>query len=105
MGKGQSYKDYLDEARLMLNGVKLNTERMATRGITDEKVTLLSNLYNKAHTEDEEQETLKAQLKDKTGSLDETIGELKKVVSEFRKLVKIEMPQNLWREFGIEDKR
>ncbi len=105
MVQGQSLEARLAVARLLMNGMKLNTERMATRGVTAEKVTRLTSLYDQAIEFDKDQEVLKAKLKEKTTRLEETIEELNKLVSEIRKLVKIEIPRELWREFGIEDQR
>lgn len=105
MTQGQSLESRLAAVRLLLNGMKLNTERMATRGVTNEKVTRMTSLYEQAMEFDKEQEVLKAKLKEKTTRLDETIEELNKLAAELRKLVKIEIPQESWREFGIEDQR
>ena len=52
-----------------------------------------------------EQETLKAKLKEKTVELDTMMSSLTKKTSEARKIIKLDMPQASWREFGIEDKR
>jgi hypothetical protein len=54
---------------------------------------------------DTEQETLKARLKEKTLEFDTRMAELIKQLSEARKVVKLEMPQESWKEFGITDKK
>lgn len=105
MAQGQSLEARLGAVRLLLNGLKLNAERMASRGVTAEKVDRMNSLYEQAMELDKEQEVLKAKLKEKTAHLDEIIEEINKLASELRKLVKIEIPQELWREFGIEDQR
>jgi len=53
----------------------------------------------------EEQEKLKADLKSKTESLNALLDSLAGKYSEARKLVKLEIPQSQWKEFGINDKR
>lgn len=50
-------------------------------------------------------EKLKADLKTKTQDLDAKLGELKKLYSELKKSVKMDIEQSQWKEFGIEDKR
>ena len=52
-----------------------------------------------------EQEKLKADLKTKTQELSKTIIEIESKVSFIKKLIKIDIPQTQWKEFGIEDKR
>jgi hypothetical protein len=51
------------------------------------------------------QETLKARLKEKIAECDATFAAMRKRTAEARKIIKIDIPQPLWREFGIEDKR
>ena len=52
-----------------------------------------------------EQEKLKADLKTKTQELSKTITEIESKVSFIKKLIKIDIPQTQWKEFGIEHKR
>lgn len=56
-------------------------------------------------TLDNEQEALKARLKEKTPALLEKTTLAEKKMSELKKLVKLELPQETWKEFGIADKR
>jgi len=56
-------------------------------------------------TLDDEQEDLKAKLKTKTASLDSNIETLEKLLSEARKVVKLEMEKESWKSFGIADSR
>jgi hypothetical protein len=44
-------------------------------------------------------------LKEKTLEFDIRMAELIKQLSEARKVVKLEMPQESWKEFGITDKK
>ncbi|MBN2041825.1 MAG: hypothetical protein JW864_17450 [Spirochaetes bacterium] len=60
---------------------------------------------NYAMSIDNEQEDLKAQLKMKTASLDTKVNELGKMLSESKKLVKLEMEQESWKSFRIDDMR
>jgi hypothetical protein len=52
-----------------------------------------------------EQEELKARLKTKTEELNKQMAELQKKTTEARQIVKSDMPQTTWKEFGILDKR
>ena len=52
-----------------------------------------------------EQEELKARLKTKTDELNKKMAELQKKMSEAQKIIKLDMPQTTWKEFGILDKR
>jgi hypothetical protein len=47
---------------------------------------------------------LTALLKEKTEQLDKAMTELEKKAGEARKIIKLDMPQSTWREFGINDK-
>ena len=52
-----------------------------------------------------EQEALKSRLKEKTAQIDEAVVSLKAKLSEARKVIKLELPQTGWKEFGITDVR
>lgn len=52
-----------------------------------------------------EQEKLKAQLKEKTAEFNKITKELDETFSLLRKFIKISVPKELWKEFGIVDKR
>lgn len=70
-----------------------------------EDITKLEELRKKMETLNSEQEKLKADLKTKTQELSKTITEIESKVSFIKKLIKIDIPQTQWKEFGIEDKR
>jgi hypothetical protein len=48
---------------------------------------------------------LKADLNKKSTELNEKLQEVSNRYAEARKLVKIELPQTAWKEFGIKDQR
>ncbi len=100
-----SYAEIINSAKVMLSGLKLNIERVGKRGITGEFINNLESSQKSAMVLDNEQEDLKAKLKIKTEALDIMINELNKMLSEARKVVKLEMEQPAWKSFGIEDKR
>ena len=51
------------------------------------------------------QEKLKADLKSKTAELEAKMKEIDVKMSEAKKIVKMDIPQSQWKEFGIVDKR
>ena len=51
------------------------------------------------------QEKLKADLKSKTAELEAKMKEIDAKMSEAKKIVKMDIPQSQWKEFGIYDKR
>ena len=101
----QSYSEAINSAKVMLSGLKSNTERVGKRGLDTAFITKLEEAMTKAQTLDNEQEALKAELKTKTVKLDEEMGAIEKLMSESKKVIKLEMPQETWQAFGISDKR
>lgn len=100
-----SYAEKMNEVSVMLSGLQANSERLAKRGLTPEFLTRFSELHNKVQQINSEQETLKAKQKEKTSQLETEYVELDKMASEARKIVKLEMPPESWKEFGIQAKR
>jgi FMN-dependent NADH-azoreductase len=89
----------------MASGLDQNNDRVAKRGLTKDFVKKLNETVAAAQTLENEQESLKARLKEKTASFDANMAELVKQLSEAKKVIKLEMPQETWKEFGIEDKK
>ena len=52
-----------------------------------------------------EQEKLKADLKSKTAQLDSEISSMNALVAEAQKVVKMDIPKDQWKEFGVLVKR
>ena len=100
-----SYAEKMNQAKTMIAGLKENAERVSKRGLDAEFLSQLEAGYTEAQTLDNEQERLKAELKSKTEALKLKIKELSKLYAEAKKIVKIEMEQSSWREFGVDDQR
>jgi hypothetical protein len=100
-----AYADVVNSAKVMLSGLKANSDKLARRGFDNTALTEFEGLYQKAQTLDNEQESLKAKLKTKTAELDTTLDDLSAKMSEAKKLVKIDIPKESWKEFGIADSR
>lgn len=89
----------------MLAGLKANTDKLSKWGIDSQFITEFEQVYNEAVTLDNEQEALKARLKEKTADLDQKLDVLDKLGSNSKKIVKMQTPKESWKEYGIEDKR
>jgi hypothetical protein len=105
MGKGLTQSEQLTATRLMIRGLSNNAEKLARRGITPEFISRMEEVQSQVITYDGEQEELKAKLKEKTSQSDSARSELGQMLSEAKKVVKMEVCQERWREYGIEDVR
>lgn len=74
-------------------------------GVTPEIVQELDRLTKGLLQANVEQEKLKSQLKEKTLEAKKMSESLTQTKSLVRKYIKIGIPKELWREFGITDKR
>lgn len=95
----------MNDIRLMLTGLKANRDRLAKRGVTPEYLQDFTELYEQVMRVDSEQEALKARLKEKTRELQDGVAVLSARYRQAKKIVKLEIPQEGWLEFGIEDKK
>ena len=100
----KTYSTTLVESQVMIDGLKGRNDKLPL-GVKAEDITKLEELRKKMETLNSEQEKLKADLKTKTQELSKTITEIESKVSFIKKLIKIDIPQTQWKEFGIEDKR
>jgi len=103
--KSKSYAKQIDDAQVMLAGLKSNIDALAKRGMTAEFVANLETGTANAIAQNNAQEKLKADLKMATASLDATLATIQKAMSEATKVVKLELPQPQWKEFGIHAKK
>ena len=99
------YAKTISDAQVMVKGIKDNQDVLVQRKIDEEFADNIQIYIDASIRLNGEQESLKAKLKEKTAQLDATMSALSKKTSEARKIIKIDMPQASWREFGIEDKR
>jgi hypothetical protein len=101
----KTYSKTITDTQVMVKGIKDNQEVLSQRKIDDKFADNLQADVDTCIALNNEQETLKAKLKAKTEELDAAIASMNKKSSEARKIIKLDMPQSTWREFGIEDKR
>ena len=101
----KSYPNQISDAQVMLAGIKTNQDVLEKRSIDENFTDNLEVILNSCIKLNNEQEELKARLKTKTEELNKQMAELKARTSEARKIIKLDMPQTTWKEFGIADKR
>jgi hypothetical protein len=101
----QSYAEQISAAQVMLAGLQANLERLERRGMTPEFITAMDANLGSIIGKNNEQEKLKADLKAATAALDALMAQMAKSMSEAAKVVKLEMPQEQWKEFGMAAKR
>ena len=101
----KTYSKTLTDAQVMVKGIKDNQSVVSQRKIDGAFADSLQADILTCVKLNGEQETLKAKLKTKTEELDAAMAVLNKKSAEARKIIKLDMPQASWREFGIEDKR
>ena len=100
-----SLSSELTTARLLAEGIKNRADSVAKVGLTADKAAEIEALLSKLTALDNQQEELKAQLKEKTAELDSVQKTLRSTVAETRKLVKIAVDKAGWVAFGISDKQ
>jgi len=99
------FAEVLNSTKTMIAGLKANPEAVSKRGLDADFTARLEKTLETVKTLDNDQEALKAKLKTKTAEMDNELANLKALLSEAKKVVKMSVDQAGWREFGIEDKR
>jgi hypothetical protein len=103
MEKG--YADKINDAKLMIAGLKANEEKLYRRGLDTAFISRFEEVYLNSQTKDNEQESTKAKLKTQTEELDKMMDELEKMTMDSKKIVKMDINKSSWKEFGIDDKK
>ncbi len=105
MNRDRTIANQLCQTELMLAGLANHAERLAGRGLNADFLAAYSNAYQKCQDSFNVQQALKARLMEKrTERLNYQI-QMGTLYRQARKLVKIDLPKEAWREFGIEDQR
>jgi hypothetical protein len=104
MGRKTQAQEITDTG-VMVNGIRAHQDVLSQRKIDNAFADGLQSDVDACIALNVEQETLKAKLKAKTEELDATFAAMQKKAAEARKVIKLDMPQSLWKEFGIDDKR
>jgi hypothetical protein len=101
----KTFAQSMNDAHLMTAALKTNLETLKRRGMTLDFIDQLERSLNTINAENSEQERLKADLKTITAKMTGHIKELSAQMQEAVKVVKLEIPQAHWKEFGIQAKR
>jgi hypothetical protein len=104
MGRKTQAQEVADTG-VMVNGIRAHQDILAQRKIDVAFADRLQADVDACVSLNTEQETLKGKLKEKTEQLDAAFAAMQKKSAEARKIIKLDMPQSSWREFGIDDKR
>ncbi len=105
MKMAKSFAQKLSDARLMVAGIKSHKDELAGVTLGEEQAAAMEAQFNKLRELDTLQEKLKAELKTCTAELDKQAKELDDALKDAKKRVKLTLPQSLWQEFGISDKK
>ncbi|MDR1347300.1 MAG: hypothetical protein LBJ63_02560 [Prevotellaceae bacterium] len=104
MGRKAQSQEIID-AGVMASGIKAHHDVLTLRKIDNAFADDLLTQIDVCIKLNDEQETLKAKLKEKTEEFEAAFANMLKKAGEARKIIKLDMPQSSWREFGIGDKR
>ena len=100
-----SYGQQFQSTKVMLEGLKSNTECLSKWGIDQAFLTNFEKVYQDTMDINAEQQALKARLKEKTATVTQNIATLRKLRRVARYTVKEQIPQDSWKEFGIQATR
>jgi len=103
--KSKSYAEQISNAKVMGTALMANLDELTKRGMSREFIAELEAKVSLTITKNSEQEKLKAELKMATAAIDSMLAEIGEAMSEATKVVKLSLPQEQWKEFGITAKR
>ena len=101
----KSIADQLRNYQNMLGGLANNQTKLEKLSIDNQFILDFTAAYNMAQEFDNVHETAKAQSKEKTLQFYQRMATAEGLYRRARKLVKLEMGQETWKEFGIYDQR
>ncbi len=87
----------------MLAGLLANAERMNKRGLDTQFVSEFTLAYQDTIDLDNSHEAAKAQMKVKTAEFHTQLRKTEEFYREAKKVIKLEIPQESWKQFGIYD--
>ena len=100
-----SIADQLRNFQNMLGGLSGNQAKLEKLGINNQFLLDFTAAYNMAQELDIEHEAAKAQAKEKNLQFHQRMATANQLYRKARKIVKLEMGQETWKEFGISDQR
>jgi hypothetical protein len=99
--RSRSFNEKLGEADLLVAAMQANQEALTPGGGGADFVSKLQGVLNEIRGINQEQERFKASLKSSTEKFMLKAKEMDQLVRKGRRIVKNEMPQLRWVEFGI----
>lgn len=100
----KSFATKNNDTRLMIEGLKANKEAVAKMGIDDVFIKKLEAQNEAVKTADTAQEKAKADLDTATKAVRAADKERNTSYAFARKVVKLALPKDRWKEFGIDSK-
>ena len=97
----ESYGKQIEDATVMLAGIRSHKEKLEARGINDLYIEKFAALNKNCVDTNSEQEKAKAALKNLTETLIGLLKDLEKEMQFCKRVVMTEIPKSLWKEFGV----
>lgn len=98
------YSERITYAKVMADGIREMKENLPL-GVQEGDSTKLDLFRSEAEALNSKQESLKAELKNTTESLNKKMDEMEKFQSNIKKRIKLDIDPSLWKKFGINDKK
>ncbi|MDR2928544.1 MAG: hypothetical protein LBV41_10180 [Cytophagaceae bacterium] len=105
MAKSNSYAKQVSDAQTMATALEANLSTLEKRGMNESFINSLSGTLTITTGLNSKQERLKGELKSTTVELADAKERLHNLMAEAVKVVKLQIPQERWIEFGITGKR
>ncbi len=100
----QSYAEMVNQCRVLVDALRANRETMP-QSLREQFTNKLDGDLAQIVQLNKLQEKLKADLKEQTAKVEALSKSLQTQYAEAKKRIKLDVPADRWREFGIEDKR
>lgn len=98
-----SYSESINNAKVMADALKRNLGQVTK--VDEAFVNEMNQDRMEAEQLNAEQEKIKADLKAKTAQLDKKMKQLKEKQDFAKKRIKVDIPQEQWKEYGIQDSK
>lgn len=99
------YREKVEKAQSLANGLKRNFDKVKSLGITDEQILNLMKLAEETAAMSEELDTLREVVKQKASAANAKLTELTQQLQLAKQVIKKKFEQLSWVNFGIVDKR
>ncbi len=97
----KSYAQRIERVKNLIGGMTAYADKLEKWGITQEYITNMNTLYNKANDNEQKKNALKANAQQLTVAQDQLMEELESNCAMVKKLVRFELPKETWPGFGF----